>query len=334
MALTVALVAVFVLRRDVVWQGSAELHTVLELIASLMALGWGWWRLFTTTVAKPGCTCCWGRRLLDGYHTIVTSAPVAGNLPSELPALIAWSWIASRWYLSAFLCLGWIAWRMEGESGSGSRLRERHVFAAGALLTLGEGEWERDYEARFTKSGDREVIAIVRDVTDRKVAERALMEARDEAEQANRAKSDFLSSMSHELRTPLNSVLGFSQLPGRDTKEPLSESQQVGVEQIEKAGRHLLTLIDEVLDLAQTQSGHLSLSSEPVEIGPLLGEALKRLKGMEETSSIPAITLSADAMPRQIEKGLAAGFVKYLTKPIDVTSFLEAIDEVLGDEPE
>ncbi len=62
-------------------------------------------------------------------------------------------------------------------------------------------------------------------------------------------------------------------------------------------------------------------------------EALERLKDLEETSSIPAIVLSADAMPRQIEKGLAAGFVKYLTKPIDVDSFLEAIDEVLGDEP-
>jgi len=58
-------------------------------------------------------------------------------------------------------------------------------------------------------------------------------------------------------------------------------------------------------------------------------EALERLKNMEETSSIPAIALSADAMPRQIEKGLAAGFVQYLTKPIDVDSFLEAIDEVL-----
>ena len=58
-------------------------------------------------------------------------------------------------------------------------------------------------------------------------------------------------------------------------------------------------------------------------------EALERLKNMEETSSIPAIALSAGAMPRQIEKGLAAGFVQYLTKPIDVDSFLEAIDEVL-----
>ena len=436
--------------------------------------------------------------------------------------------------------------------------------AAGIEVTLGEGEDKRDYEARFTESGGEEVIAIVRDVTERKRAERALMEARDEAEQANRAKSDFLSNMSHELRTPLNSVLGFSQLMGSDKREPLTESQQLAVGQIGTAGRHLLTLINDILDLAQIETGHLSLSLEPVEIGPMLDEAismvnplaqareisveyrpggleetwvwadrtrlkqvlfnllsnavkynrdkgsialslgiagkgrmgidvedtgpgippqrmhllfepferlgaersgmegtgigltiskrlieqmggsitarsepgkgstfsieisiagmasrsaaeimenlrvdnegggvldvekrrvlyvednpanlflvqaildrrpdielleapdalvgiemartqqpdliildinipgidgfeaLEQLKNMEETSSIPAIALSADAMPRQIEKGLEAGFLKYLTKPIDVDSFLEAIDEVLGDEP-
>ena len=156
--------------------------------------------------------------------------------------------------------------------GIGTALAGEH---AGEIdVTFGEGEDERDYEVRFTKSGEAEVIAIVRDVTERKRAERALMEARDEAEQANRTKSDFLSNMSHELRTPLNSVLGFSQLLERDTREPLSDVQQLAVGQIEKAGRHLLKLIDEVLDLAQIESGQLSLSPEPMEIGPLLDEAL------------------------------------------------------------
>src|ERR1019366_3375304 len=96
--------------------------------------------------------------------------------------------------------------------------------------------------------------------------EQTLYKAKEDAERANRAKSAFLSRMSHELRTPLNAILGFAQLLQR---AKLSDPDQDSVEQILKAGRHLLGLINEVLDISRIESGRLSLKLErlsPLEI--------------------------------------------------------------------
>jgi PAS domain S-box-containing protein len=119
--------------------------------------------------------------------------------------------------------------------------------------------------------GDDGLVANVRDTTERRLAEEALRRATAEAEGANRAKSEFLSRMSHELRTPMNSILGFAQLLER---APLAESQQRGVQHILTAGRHLLRLINEVLDIARIESGRQQLSLEPVRLDAVLQEAL------------------------------------------------------------
>ncbi|MCV4341472.1 ATP-binding protein [Pseudomonas capsici] len=111
---------------------------------------------------------------------------------------------------------------------------------------------------------------ITRDITDRRAAEIALGTAREEAERASRAKSEFLSRMSHELRTPLNSILGFAQLLDMDS----SNHQKPQVGHILRAGQHLLTLINEVLDIARIEAGHLSLNLEPVLLPEVLQEAL------------------------------------------------------------
>ncbi len=95
--------------------------------------------------------------------------------------------------------------------------------------------------------------------------------ARKEAEQANLAKSEFLSRMSHELRTPLNAILGFGQIL---EMRNLAQKENEGVKQILKAGRHLLQLINEVLEIARIEAGRLSISIEPVEVLPLLRETL------------------------------------------------------------
>jgi PAS domain S-box-containing protein len=106
------------------------------------------------------------------------------------------------------------------------------------------------------------LLGVSHDITDQKAAEEAVHQARNDAERANRAKSDFLSRMSHDLRTPLNAILGFAQLL---QLEDLGEGSRESVEQIRRGGRHLLALINEVLDIAQIEAGRLSLSVEPVD---------------------------------------------------------------------
>ncbi|MBI1744210.1 PAS domain S-box protein [Candidatus Acetothermia bacterium] len=122
-----------------------------------------------------------------------------------------------------------------------------------------------------TTEGEILVTAAVRDITERKQAEESIRQAKEEAERANRAKNEFLSRMSHELRTPLNAILGFSQLLEMDQLTP---EQQESVAHILKGGRHLLELINEVLDIARIESGQLRLSPEPVNVKDVAQEAL------------------------------------------------------------
>ena len=119
--------------------------------------------------------------------------------------------------------------------------------------------------------------------------------ARDRAQKANQAKSEFLSRMSHELRTPMNAILGFGQLLDFEKNDPLSDQQRARVGEILKAGAHLLALINEVLDLSRIESGKLSLSIENVDMGLVIDEALSWVQPMADEKHIRLINLSQGA---------------------------------------
>ena len=147
-------------------------------------------------------------------------------------------------------------------------------------------------------------VVTYADITDRKMAETEIIRARDEADAANRAKSEFLSSMSHELRTPLNAIIGFSEFVAEDEDDPLTDEQQECMGQVMKAGRHLLALIDEVLDLSKIETGALALSLEPVAIPEVAAECVELTVSMAGRRGIGIKNLvgEADSPPIEVDR--------------------------------
>jgi len=125
----------------------------------------------------------------------------------------------------------------------------------------------RGYEETWER-----VITIHEDITQRKKFEADMIDAKTLAEEANQAKTDFMSSMSHELRTPLNAILGFSQLFEYDRS--LSKEQLVNATEINNAGKHLMSLIDQILDLSKIEAGEVDLSLEPVSLAHVLDDSV------------------------------------------------------------
>lgn len=143
----------------------------------------------------------------------------------------------------------------------------------------GEIRWMRGFGAVLV---DDEKVPYRMVVTMLDVSQ--LIRAREAAEAANRAKSEFLSSMSHELRTPLNAILGFSQV--LDYDEALAEDQRDNVREILKAGNHLLILVNEVLDLARIESGNMTVSLTSVELAPVATECYSLVQALAQTRGV------------------------------------------------
>lgn len=164
------------------------------------------------------------------------------------------------------------------------------------------------------------LINLYSQMAEREQVTQDLANARDQAEIANQAKSEFLSSMSHELRTPLNAIIGFSQLLAKGRRDPLSEKQQRQVAQIEKSGQHLLSLINEVLDLAKIEAGHLTLSIEAMGVANVIDDACNTLEANIEAAGItltrtpfpPCWQVDADYIrTKQVLLNLLSNAIKY-----------------------
>lgn len=146
-----------------------------------------------------------------------------------------------------------------------------------------------------------------------------LVEAKEDAEKASLAKSEFLSSMSHELRTPLNAILGFTQLLATDPVTPPTKQQKDSLDHIYTASNHLLKLINQVLDLAKVESGKLDLQLTAINIGTVVNDCLPLLKTLAdekqvtlEISPAPATRVIADTMRlKQVLINLLNNGIKY-----------------------
>lgn len=183
---------------------------------------------------------------------------------------------------------------------------------------------------------DTRFVFVAHDISKRKEDEKALLHSLEIAKSANIAKSNFMMSMSHELRTPLNAILGFSQLLELDA-DSLTQDQNNSVTDILKSGRHLLSIIEEILDLTSIESDITNLSFEPIEPTSLINDCFKFTSSLTEikninlenkitSSSLPKINIDPTRF-KQIIINLLTNAIKYNKQNGTVTLTYELLDD-------
>ena len=194
-------------------------------------------------------------------------------------------------------------------------------------LALETSNREKVHEVDERRNAQHEIMRLNQELEQR-VQERTrqletsnheLALATQAAESANQAKSEFLSSMSHELRTPLNAIIGFGQLLTSDAMSPTPEQKKTFTEHILRAGRHLLELINEILNLAQIESGHLSLSLEPVSLQEILEDCHTMIEPLGDQRGIRTLFPTACGLSvmadrtrlKQVLLNLLSNAIKY-----------------------
>ncbi|MFL4967107.1 MAG: PAS domain-containing sensor histidine kinase [Xanthobacteraceae bacterium] len=195
--------------------------------------------------------------------------------------------------------------------------------------------------ASATGTEDGEVVAVVRDITERKAQEQAIEEARHEAERANAAKSRFLATMTHELRTPLNAIIGFSDMLMNEDAMKLDAARRHDYAHlINESGQHLLSVVNGILDMSKIESGNFELTPEPFAPAPILRTCcdLLALKAREAgidlivrvAGELPEITADKRAV-KQILLNLLSNAIKFTDRGgrVTVSVKLEGANVVL-----
>ncbi|MCP4157825.1 MAG: response regulator, partial [bacterium] len=168
------------------------------------------------------------------------------------------------------------------------------------------------------EDGNNAIITIWRDITVQTIAEQNLIRMKEKAEAASKAKSEFLANMSHEIRTPMNTIIGFSELLDTTT---VDIKQKRYLQSIRNAGKNLMTLINDILDLAKVEAGRLVLKNEPIELKCLFSEIRQifELKMADKKTdfiveideNLPRVLLMDDTRLRQIVYNLIGNAVKF-----------------------
>ncbi|MGY4478041.1 PAS domain-containing sensor histidine kinase [Bradyrhizobium sp. USDA 3364] len=178
-------------------------------------------------------------------------------------------------------------------------------------------------------SADAEVVAVIRDVTDRKVQEQALEQARNVAEQADASKTRFLATMSHELRTPLNAIIGFSEMIAQEDVLGLDAPRRKEYAQlINDSGQHLLSVVNGILDMSKMESGNFEISPEPFAPRPALLNCCNLVALKARENGVDLVTRVPDDLPivngdprafKQIVLNLVSNAVKFTERGGKVT---------------
>ena len=193
----------------------------------------------------------------------------------------------------------------------------RHRHPSGPIEIFRGEHWLLLHEVRTPDGG---TLISATDITELKAREAELQRAKSQAEVASEAKTSFLAVMSHELRTPLNAVLGFAELLASEVYGPLNDRQRDYLEDIQTAGRHLLSVINDILDMSKIEAGRYEPDESDFEVAPLVTASLAIVRGRAEEVEVslraepvmPQLSLHADQRAiKQVLVNLLSNAIKF-----------------------